>query len=439
MSKMVDYIKDLGMTDLEKIREYFTKTKLDTVVSFHEYMLELASEEWVISEYSPYSFTPSLAMSGFGGCAEYNCKIRRASTFHKFSALYSDTVYFFVESITNPPPNSFIENPENEVEYRDQLIKDFSLIWLYADLIEYGIAKIIPPHFSICPHCFAKQIFDKKELSLLDPLIKKYAESAIISAYAYIPTQNIGVVSVNIPELYPDHPIFRSIEKGMGIDFIKKIKKFPVDITDTHFKTRIVKQCITDNYITTKLESFISSSYRSRLITDKPFDQNLLSLNHSGITASLTPPVFTMPFLEGIQTETVLKIRESEHHAFNEYRIAMDQATHEYIKATQAAEIEDIQNDIIYPAFVKLDSMFASTTKRKAITNIGSLIVSSATVTLGVMNSVIPQNLPTVIAALGGTEALLKYLMSVAERKLNADNEIEKQDFYFLWKLNRKK
>jgi hypothetical protein len=55
------------------------------------------------------------------------------------------------------------------------------------------------------------------------------------------------------------------------------------------------------------------------------------------------------------------------------------------------------------------------------------------------MNSVIPQNLPTVIAALGGTEALLKYLMSVAERKLNADNEIEKQDFYFLWKLNRKK
>ena len=439
MSKIVEYMKEIGLTDFEKIHRYFTTTNLETVISFHEYIQELAYEEWNISEYSPYSFAPSMSMSGFGGCDEYNCKIRRASTFHKFAALYSDTVYFFVDSITNPHPNSFIDNPENEDHYREDLNKDFSLVLLYSDLIECGIAKIIPPHFSICPNCFSKLILNENDLSLLEPLINEYAEKAVISALEYIPSKNLGFISIDIPELFPDHPVYWCVESGMAIEFLKNIRDFPVKITDKYFKTHIVKNCVLDKFVTTKFESFISSSYRSKLITDKPIDKKLLSITSHGITASLTPPIFNMPFLEGIQTETILKIREYEQHAFNEYRIAMDQATHAYIKATQASEIEDIQNDIIYPAFVKLDSMFDRTKKMKAIVNIGSLIVTSATITLGVMNSIISQDLPTIITTAGGTEVLLKYLMGVVERKLNTDNEVEKQDFYFLWKLNRNK
>ena len=439
MSKFINYMKEIGLTDLKKIHDYFMKISLETIVPFHVYMQNLAYEDWSISDYSPYSFAPSMSLSGFGGCAEYKCKINRATTFHKFAALYSDTVYFFVNSITNPHPINFIDNPKNEMEYREDLKNDFSLIFLYSDLIEYGIAKIIPPHFSVCPHCFSKLILDKKELSLLEPLINDYTEKAVISALNYIPSQNTGIVSINIPELFPDHPVYRTIEQSTERNFFKNLKTFPVNITDKHFKNHIVKQCILDNFVTTKFEAFISSSYRSKLITDKPFDQSLLGLSSNRITASLTPPVFNMPFLEGIQTETILKIRESEQHAFNEYRIAMDNATHAYIKATQTSEIEDIQNDIIYPAFIKLDSMFARTQKMKAISNIGSLLVTSATVTLGVMNSIIPQDVPSIITAVGGTEALLKYLMSVIERKSNTDNDIEKQDFYFLWKINQKK
>lgn len=71
--------------------------------------------------------------------------------------------------------------------------------------------------------------------------------------------------------------------------------------------------------------------------------------------------------------------------------------------------------------------------------NIGELLVTSATVTLGVMNSVIPENAPAIITAVGGTEAMAKYITSTIERKLTAGNTIENQDFYFLWKLNRKK
>lgn len=162
-------------------------------------------------------------------------------------------------------------------------------------------------------------------------------------------------------------------------------------------------------------------------------------MTSKSIVASLTPPVFEMPFLDGVDTQTILNLRESEHDAFNEYRIALDKATYAYMSATQNSEARDIYDDIIYPSFIKLDSMFKRTKRMRVFKNISELLVTSATVTVGVMSSIIPEDPTTIIAAAGGTEALAKYITSAIERKLNAGNEIEKQDFYFLWKLNRNK
>lgn len=64
MSKIVDYLYELGLTSLEKIRDYFLITDIDTILSLEEYVGDLAFEDWNIAEYSPYSFAPSMDVSG---------------------------------------------------------------------------------------------------------------------------------------------------------------------------------------------------------------------------------------------------------------------------------------------------------------------------------------------------------------------------------------
>ena len=102
MSKIVEYMNEIGLTNFDNIQDYFFKSNLETIISLHEYLQELAYEDWSISDYSPYSFAPSMELCGFGGCEEYHCKLQRASVFNKFASLYGDTVYFIVNSITNP-------------------------------------------------------------------------------------------------------------------------------------------------------------------------------------------------------------------------------------------------------------------------------------------------------------------------------------------------
>ena len=438
MSKIVEYMNEIGLTNFDNIQDYFFNSNLETIISLHEYLQELAYEDWSISDYSPYSFAPSMELCGFGGCEEYHCKLQRASVFNKFASLYGDTVYFIVNSITNPHIPDFFDDKHNEFEYRYHLMSDCSLIFLYSELIVRNIAKIIPPHFSICPDCFAKCICNEDALLSLNPISQKYSEKAVLEVIEYnSKTKNGCIVIKNLPELFPNHDAYVNVYGEYGTNVMEQIKSFPSIITDKTFLSHFIQRYVEDCYITSRFETFISSAYRSKYITDKPIHKEILSTNK--ITASLTPPVFEMPFLENVDTDTILKLRDSEQDSFNEYRIALDKATQAYLATTQTTEASDIYDDIIYPAFVKLDTMFKRSRKMQIFKNIGELLVTSATVTLGVMNSVIPENALAIITAVGGTEAMAKYITSTIERKLTAGNTIENQDFYFLWKLNRKK
>lgn len=435
MSKIIDYLCDVGLTSLEKIRDYFLTNDMDTILSLEEYIGDLAFEDWNIAEYSPYSFAPSMDVSGFGGCAEISCKINRANKFIKFSSLYSDNIYLIVNSITNPHPVQ-----SDDEMYRWELINDYSLILLYSDLIKDGIARIIPAHFSVCPDCFSKHVCDLSDFSLLEPLADEYAAKAILEATEYYRQDDLSLVTLrNLPELFPDHDGLFSLQGGEISKLCQNIKNFPYCIQDIDLIRRFIKEHLFDEYITAKFETFISSSYQAKYITAKASDRVLIETQEQKITGMTPPPVFDMPFLENISSKDVLALRHTEGDAFNEYRIAMDNASKQYLSINANAEARDIYDDIIYPAFVKIDAAFNRAKRIHTIKNVCALVVTSSTVTLGVMNATIPKDPIAIAAAIGGSEVLLSQLGNVVERKLNSGNELERQDFYFLWKLNQKK
>lgn len=437
MSQIISYMRELGLTNLERIHDYFFDTDIETIKTFDEYIRDLSFEDWKIAEYSPYLFAPSMDLSGFGGCGEVHCKIDRAIKFNKFSSLYSDAVYFFVESITAPHCLENVE--ENEFQYRYDLLCDFSLIFSYSHLLEKDIAKIIPPNFCVCPDCFAKHVLDENELKLLNSLVQDYSAKAIVEAAEYDRQSGTGLIVIkNLPELFPDHDGFISITGGEGGEILKAIKTFPSAIKNGVFLQEFIRSLIYEDFYTSKFETFISSAYQSKFITGKRSDKAMIDLLSLG-TSAAPAPIFEMPFLENIDVETVLKLRETEYHAFNDYRIALDKATKLYVLGQNPVNSKEIYDDIIYPAFIKLDAMFERTKKMRIFKALGELAIISSTVTLGVMTSAIPANPIGITAALGGTGALVKHLSGVAERKLNSSNELELQDFYFLWQLKNRK
>lgn len=436
MSKIIEYMQELDLTSQEKIERYFFDTDLETLLTFDEYMCDLAFQDWSISEYSPYSFSPSMDVSGFGGCSQIDCKLERAHKFNKYACLYSDTVYLIVDSITNPHSPEITD--KNERQYRYELFCDYSLLFLYSGLISKGIAKVIPPNFSICPNCFSELIINEKELSQLEPIIVEYSRKAILEATMYNRSKQLGLLSIkNLPELFPDHDGFVSMQNGFGYDILKNVRKFPHVISDNVFSYQFMKEYIIGHYLTAKFETFISSAYQSKFITAKASDKALIDITSKATIGTTPAPIFEMPFLDNLDTNTILSLRETEYHAFNEYRIALDNATKIFVTNPEGVDAKEIYDDVVYPAFVKLDAMFDRTKRMHAFKNMCELAIISSSVTLGVMNSTIPNDPVGIITALGGSSALVKQLGNTIERKLTSGNELEKQDFYFLWKLKK--
>ena len=434
MSKIIDYLYEVGLTSLDKVRDYFLTNDVDTIMSLQEYVGDLAFEDWKIAEYSPYSFAPSMDVSGFGGCTENDCKINRANKFIKFSSLYSDCVYLIVNSVTNPHPIQKIDDSE-----RWSLINDYSLILLYSDLIKADIARIIPSHFSVCPDCFSKYVCDINDFSAIEPLIDEYTEKAIMEITAYSNQDNLSLIALrNLPEMFPDHDGFFASRGGAISRLCRKFSSFPHIVSNKKLVRGLIKKHLLDGYVTAKFETFMSSSYQAKYVTSKASDKALIEVKEHRITGTTPPPVFEMPFLENVSSKDVLDLRRAEGEAFNEYRIAMENASKQYLTINSNAEVSDIYDDIIYPAFIKLDAAFNRAKRIHAIKNACALVVTASTVTLGVMNSAIPKDPVSIATAIGGSEVLLSQLGNVVERKLNSGNELERQDFYFLWKLNKK-
>lgn len=438
MSQIVDYMNELGLTSTERIWEYFQKTDLDTLQSLISHIQNLSLQDWSISEYSPYLFTPSMDTSGFGGCSQMRCKQRRAENFSKFASLYGDTVYLLVDSITFP----HLVDPTNEniVHYRYALACDFATILTYTDLLVCGIAKIVPPHSCICRSCFEKHVINKQELGLLDPLIDEYMKKAKIIAMQYLePSQSVDFVICELPELFQGHEGYVVLGDPKWVANFKDIQKYPVVIEDSSLVRYIIEAIVKMRYRTSKFETLVSSVYQSKFITLQSSDKAIIDTVSPPASGPVSAPVFEMPFLQNIDPSTILSLRKHEQDTFNNYRIAMDQAIKLYSAGQSPSTSKEIYDDVVYPALIKLDTMFKRAKRMRTFRAMGGLVVAASTVTLGVMNSLIPANPAGIIAALGGTEALIAQANKIIEQKLNSGNELEQNDFYFLWKLRNTK
>jgi hypothetical protein len=436
VSNLLDYMNDLNITNHHDLEKYINENDIDVLVSFLEHTRELALSDWDIGEYSPYAFVPSLELSGFGGCHEIQCKLQRAQNFAKYAALYCDKVYLYVPLITIPHKLDY--DAFSIKEFKEDMLAEFALIIIYSPLIERKIVKIVPPNFSICKNCFEELFFNKSELDSVISIAAELSKKVQVFGVSFFKQLNTGLLRIkNLEEFFPHR--YLEIVSGPFVQELEKMDRYPSLIKNEKLIADFIKSILVEEYYNTKFEAFMSSAYKSKYITAKVSSKTIIETIDGKTPMHHEPalPIYDMPIIDTVKTERILEARDQEQEAFNQYRDALTFAMKEHYKGQSEIEITEVYDDIVYPAFVKLESALKrikQQSKRKAV---GSLIIAGSTVTLGILGGIIPPNPMGIIAGLGSA-TLLANIGKMAIEQTGPRDEARVNDFYFLWKLKNK-
>lgn len=439
MSKLIQYLEDLDVKDIGKLRSYIIDNDIDTLQSMLEYVRKLVYMDWEINDYSPFSFVPSMDLSGFGGCTEISCKMKRASNFAKFSALYCDTAYIYVPSITLP--HEIKSTNKGYEQFKMELIADFSLIVFYENLITRKIIKIVPPNFNLCKDCFIKDFLTENDKIALFELSKALSKKASIVAREYSRELKIGLLEIkNLEEIYMDHKSFFGISDGPFLEELKNLNNFPTEIKDKKLIESFVYKLVEEEYYHTKFETFMSSAYKSKYITAKTSGKMIIDAvsNKKEINQNEIVPIYDMPIVDSVNTNIILSVRDREAESFNQYRVALNKAINEHYKGQSEAEITEIYDDIVYPSFTKLESSLKQISRKNIAKTAGEIAIIGSTLTLGIIGGIIPFNSTGILAGLSGTTVISNIVKKAADWVADTTSAPE-NDYYFLWKLKNKR
>lgn len=443
MNKLIDLMDEKGLKSSKEIIDSVRDSDIDTLYDFIcEAKKIINSNEIDGRNYTPYSYVASPETSGTGGCAERNCRLKRAEEFAYYSALYADKVYIELESINNP---HFFNRASNRRPIKYRLTNDILIINKLLPLIDRGIVEIIKPQFNLCKSCAAKLMKPLNSYIDVNELENEYIEKAEVtveinknhSLGKYCYTIN------NLDELF-EHGSIIFFRDAIDEEILEKLIKSVANIyhftKDEIKKTHIIRDILEIESVELKHNLLKSRIFNLKYLTSKTFDSHILELSYNS-EESLRDiqkriPVYKLPIIAGKDLEKILLIRDNENEAFLQYRIALNKAAKERIKSGSQLELNEIYDDIIYPALTQLDRKVGQVMSGNLSKYFGGLAVIGGVVSVGVAKGLIPADTKGILSALGGTAALVKAGFSIIDTK-RKNNEVKDNDFYFLWKLRK--
>lgn len=139
-------------------------------------------------------------------------------------------------------------------------------------------------------------------------------------------------------------------------------------------------------------------------------------------------PNLNIPFLENVSLDTILKLREVKGLAFENYRRAFVTTIKEYCQINNIIDSQAVYDDVFYPAFSKLNE---SIRHQKFRNLFGDLLISSGIIAVGYAAGAWTSS-GAAYAAMAGVA------YEVGKQMLNVPKNMNKENFYFLWKLQGK-
>jgi len=399
----------LTASDFEKVREVAEALRM------------VSPYQWKPLE-SPFSFLASSSLSGAGNPSfGIESRLRRVRRLARFAALYADTVLI---------PDPFEGILHGETSKRDLMDFFHTLAVLQAlqSEIEAGIVRFAPTDFPLCQDGLEKfrrveDAYWSRLSAISDPLTRDIIEDLDIDKlskdnYSYI---SIGDAEQYVPQRQIDFlpgPDGWSSGSAMNIpdqDIIRTVQEEIVDpaLSDLQFR------------------NILNWLYDVRYLTDRPIDADVLYLINDADGVQAPRLDHTLPFIDGLNTETLVKLREEEGEAFQVYRNRVQQLVEE--GPLSGEEFREAFRELVEPQLDKIDKAVDTANKMASREIREKIVIGSGVVTFGLAAGTISPEAGAVVSALGGAKFGADLLSSISTLLSEPEAAME-NDFFYLWK-----
>ncbi len=438
-----------GKISEDKIYRSSIDDILNHVISFDK----ITSTELLQPDKSVFAYSASTGLgAGRLPCIEINCRSRRATEIAQFAGLYSDRVYlfnFFTE-LQYPIP----ETEDEEVRFYMQFCDDLKILFLLRPLLEAGIIVPYTPPF-YCVHCAVELSFGidardslKEERRKLFKRFRRETEielerdefgyHATIAGPEYLIEHAKNLMEIN------DKRTLKKISRIPGLQD-RLQKRDPIRLTSLVRKSLNLEDSWINDILQDIHHAAISQTLRASFLTNREIlIETLNRVSADKLTSEKNRIVqkyitSIVPFVEGLSTKSLLKIRNRENEAFLIFRKALNSAISEYLKSKDTiteSQAKQIYGDIISPRIALLEKRIKEN-KRDLFKSVTRKIISTAgAITFGLYSGLAPNNFMAIASALG----LMKLTKDVLEELMNKSDsgkEIRSDEMYFLWKVKQ--
>jgi hypothetical protein len=440
---------------MELLTKFIDESKIDSK-EFYKYILDVGNDELcefvkvindIISEsYSAkpknnnFNFIANDTLSGHSfPCEEVECKLSNIDTLARNAILYADKVY-----IQNPL-ESYLKYKEFNENLRLKIIADLIVIGQIKPLLKEGIFEYASSKVHFCSDCYTQ--FEDKYLKTLNSnvkIIEPYILQHLLDNLEFHVHWKYDTIGIEITD-NSDLLVHSQV-----VNFVKDIPDNLEKIAVKGKSVKLSKDEVEDsgvlyylfNHIEKNLhfQDYYSSYYNCHLLTDRNFDIELIRLvnnemyeQHSKESDIFKNLDHLVPFVDEVPIENLIKLRRNEGEAFAVYRDKLSKIL--TIDNLTLKESKQIFYNEIRPEINKMNLVLSNNKKAMWGSIKSNIFLASTYISATLFAGILPANIDKIVASVGG----FGFANNIGKDVLNLlkNQEIRKNEFYFLWKIQK--
>jgi hypothetical protein len=437
------------------VPENIRRLKIRQIAEVLEQLSDISSYRNIKTQPSVFSHVASSALGGSKeiglqpGCNPTNHRVLKIKELAQFAAFYSDKVY------VNEPFDDTIRSVNSgcdENKVRRDFKEDIIVLAELLPLLDSGRIEIVW-FDDMCPHCFFE-----RSLDIINTKIYTQALARLKARYEKEVKFALGRIGKDFvfsatgsEKLLPPHGF--TIRMCSNPEWL--IKKMPrlgklgekdalLEITPR--EARLLE--IAENLLEPIIESFVfelgaAHHFRTAYLSDSELEIDFIHTITKDPIALRQTALMTkyltciVPFIAGIDTVDLLKLRESEEEAFVVFRAALTNAINEY--KTQGVVLTErdaqaIYGDIIQPRLAMLDVRVRNAKRAFFKKSMREILGWTASITAGLYTGLLTGNPLTGATAFGAAKVGAE-LVETAMTRTDVAEDIRNEEMYFLWRV----
>ena len=385
-----------------------------------------------------FRFSASSTLSGAPfPCSSIECRLERLDSLARFAALYADQVY-----IQNPLERYYFW--EHIGDENKQIVAGDVLCLLYLrPLFEAGLLSVKNGTVALCEECLAQRVALEEEIGeRLERPRKRLQEIYSKNVEVYVvKRENETFLTCQGPEQLLGHS---------SVDFIGDLPKPLVAKFASKGEHKVSKRDVRKyGFVDSWVDSIIKDLFRqnidvhfskSQYLTDREVDLNVVTSvgepetihDCKSLLAGLS---HTVPAVQGVRLDRLVRLRQKESEAFEVYRDALGRVLNQ-ARALKPKEMRQLIDDEVRPEVHKIEQAVKNARRLLVESLTRDLVVSAGFIAVGLFGGFLSPRAAEVVTALGG----LTFARSVAEKVSQVRKDpagVVEKPYYFLWKLKR--